>query len=53
MTTRDLDAAHFHRDEAFALLTVIARWVRLGLNPADMLRRLADKCEDKHADDTV
>jgi len=39
MTTRDLDSAMFQRGEAFALLTVIARWRRLGLAPADMLRR--------------
>lgn len=45
MTTRDLDSAMFQRGEAFALLTVIARWRRLGLTPADMLRRLAEKCE--------
>lgn len=31
MTTKDLDAAHSDREEAFALLTVIARWKRLGL----------------------
>jgi hypothetical protein len=28
MTTRDLDSAMFQRGEAFALLTVIARWPR-------------------------
>jgi len=30
MTTRDLDSAMFQRGEAFALLTVIARWPRPG-----------------------
>lgn len=46
MTTKDLDhIAHATREEAFAVLCIVARLRRLGINPADVLRTLANKCE--------
>lgn len=54
MTTKDLDfIAHATREEAFAILRIVARLRRLGINPADVLRKLADVYEGKDANDTV
>lgn len=54
ITTKDLDAlAHATREEAFAFLNLIARLQRLNINPADVLRQLADVYGGKDANDTL
>ncbi len=54
ITTKDLDAlAHATKEEAFAVLNIVARLQRMNINPADVLRRLADVYEGKDANDTV